>query len=225
MPGTRPLTFMTALFAACASLIAATPARAHSEYVQYVPNGGLKACANCHPNGNESALNGFGDDTLPHVDKPPSEWWPLLAELDSDGDGQTNGEELGDPCYEWLIGLDPARDTDLSNPGDAASKAVAPSEPPCEGEGGSGGSTTTTTTAASTVTAGATTGAGGGGQGGGGQGGEAPSSGAGKADPQNSIQPGACAASPAPAGSSAVLSLLASMGLLLLARSRKSTSK
>ncbi len=51
--------------------------------------------------------------------------WSALFELDSDGDGLTNGEELGDPEGLWSIG-DPNPAGDISDPND-------PNDP---GEGG-----------------------------------------------------------------------------------------
>lgn len=45
-----------------------------------------------------------------------------LCRADSDGDGQTNGEELGDPDCVWRPGSAPARTTDISHPGFADSK-------------------------------------------------------------------------------------------------------
>ncbi|GLE01938.1 hypothetical protein PINS_up010776 [Pythium insidiosum] len=51
-------------------------------------------------------------------------WTVELCKADSDGDGQTNGQELGDPCCEWKNDGDPVRySTGLSNPGDASSTA------------------------------------------------------------------------------------------------------
>lgn len=42
-------------------------------------------------------LNPFGDDYRANG----YAWTKALCELDSDGDGFTNGEELGDPCCVW----------------------------------------------------------------------------------------------------------------------------
>jgi cysteine-rich repeat protein len=47
---------------------------------------------------------------------PSTEWWPDIYDEDSDGDGLTNGEELGDPTGSWRIG-DPMPPV-LSHPGD-----------------------------------------------------------------------------------------------------------
>ncbi|KAG9408105.1 a1-alpha2 repression [Aphanomyces cochlioides] len=47
-----------------------------------------------------------------------STWSEELCNLDSDGDGATNGEELGDPCCVWKFGDTPSRSTLLSHPGE-----------------------------------------------------------------------------------------------------------
>lgn len=49
------------------------------------------------------------------------QWTMTLCEKDSDGDGLTNGEELGDPCCEWTPdNPTPLRMTMLSHPGEKA---------------------------------------------------------------------------------------------------------
>jgi len=44
------------------------------------------------------------------------DWNGCLCMKDSDGDGETNGIELGDPCCTWRQGLRPKRTTELSDP-------------------------------------------------------------------------------------------------------------
>jgi len=46
-------------------------------------------------------LSSFGDD----LKSNGFVWTKELCELDSDGDGYTNGEELGDPCCVWSQGM------------------------------------------------------------------------------------------------------------------------
>ena len=43
--------------------------------------------------------------------------WSLLCPLDSDGDGFTNGQELGDPKCQWKIGDLPERTFNITHPG------------------------------------------------------------------------------------------------------------
>ncbi|PAA84778.1 hypothetical protein BOX15_Mlig027408g1 [Macrostomum lignano] len=45
------------------------------------------------------------------------QWTVDLCRKDSDGDGLTNGQELGDPDCVWKVGAAPARTTGLSHPG------------------------------------------------------------------------------------------------------------
>lgn len=215
--GTRWWTWTSLL----AALAFSGAAHAKSEYVAYIPNGNVKTCNNCHPGGNTALQNGFGQDAANQVGKNSVDWWPALVDLDSDGDGQTNGEELGDPCGDWLIGLDPPRATAISNPGDAASKSADPDTPPCGG-GGAGGTTTTTGTGGATGTT-STTGAGGGPPDMG-QGADIPmSTGAGKADPPV-YTAGSCSTSSdfAPHGATSLFFLIA---LTLFARSRRTHTR
>ncbi|XP_064598116.1 DBH-like monooxygenase protein 1 homolog [Liolophura sinensis] len=44
-------------------------------------------------------------------------WTPHLCGLDSDHDGRTNGEELGDPDCVWTPGATPSRTENISHPG------------------------------------------------------------------------------------------------------------
>ena len=56
--------------------------------------------------------------------------WAALCALDADGDGETNGQELGDPCCTWLPGaaLPPASERlPTSDPADASSRTGTPS--------------------------------------------------------------------------------------------------
>jgi hypothetical protein len=54
-------------------------------------------------------------------------WTKELCEMDSDKDGQTNGQELGDPCCVWSIGRDDLLSwtNGTSNPGNATSLSDA----------------------------------------------------------------------------------------------------
>lgn len=63
-------------------------------------------------------------------------WTRALCEADTDGDGQSNGLELGDPCCVWSVGDEPAFSTDISiagDPNDRTSRTMpdcSPAEPP-----------------------------------------------------------------------------------------------
>jgi len=103
-------------------------AEARPPYNNHVPNGGEYECEACHTEA--PWLNSFGWDVgftfpLGSVD------WSLLWYLDSDGDGQTNGFELGDPCGNWSRGGDdPEREEDLANPSDPLSVVPDTVDPP-----------------------------------------------------------------------------------------------
>lgn len=80
-------------------------------------------------------------------------WTTGLCQQDSDDDGQTNGQELGDPCCSWTRGSTPAANLvnpsfKASHPGIASSKAVLPNVV-C---GGAGTTTIAPTPAAQSAT-------------------------------------------------------------------------
>lgn len=58
-------------------------------------------------------LNPFGED----FKNNDFLWDQCMCERDSDGDGKSNGEELGDPYCTWIMGESPSRTTGLSHPG------------------------------------------------------------------------------------------------------------
>lgn len=112
-------------------LVAATglvPFTAFAEptFVQRVPNGASQSCLTCHqvasPNSGNRARNPFGQA----FDADGQTWTAALCAADADDDGQTNGQELGDPECAWSMGATPARTTSLSLPGDPASTTADP---------------------------------------------------------------------------------------------------
>ncbi|GMF61739.1 unnamed protein product [Phytophthora fragariaefolia] len=96
-------------------------AEASKKYVKLLPNGGnvpnVPAIGHTDGTGDDEATNAFGD-AFAAADYA---WTKDLCEADSDGDGQTNGQELGDPCCVWAVGGTPQWTSGVSNPGDAAS--------------------------------------------------------------------------------------------------------
>ncbi|GFN84363.1 temptin, partial [Plakobranchus ocellatus] len=48
-------------------------------------------------------------------------WTSALCNADSDGDGVSNGAELGDPSCTWTQGQTPDRTTDITHPGQSLS--------------------------------------------------------------------------------------------------------
>jgi uncharacterized protein (TIGR03382 family) len=117
-----------ALIAVSASF-AATSALAEPSFVRQIPNGSENSCLNCHNSNSGGARNAFGRAW-------DSSSWSGICEDDTDGDGQTNGQELGDPNCIWTSGT-AARTTDISNPAVASDTSADPEgvDGAAEGEG------------------------------------------------------------------------------------------
>lgn len=91
-------------------------AHARSNFPDLVPNGRQNSCSTCHVSaGGGGTRNPFGI-SVKMTNVPPE--WSKLFSLDSDGDGYTNGVELGDPDGTWTGG---AAGTYASHPGKADS--------------------------------------------------------------------------------------------------------
>lgn len=89
--------------------VVAEEADARSKRVRQVPNGSAASCNTCHTAGGGSPLNPFGLEIVTNfltAAGPAGDviWGPELAALDSDGDGASNGAELGDPEGTWMVG-------------------------------------------------------------------------------------------------------------------------
>lgn len=105
------------LTAAAATL---APADAYYKYVALIPNGGNVPDS---PNighldeAGETGVNDFGAAFA----KAGNEWNAKLCAQDTDGDGYTNGQELGDPCCTWTTTNTAGLITDgISHPSDAS---------------------------------------------------------------------------------------------------------
>ncbi|MDP8242709.1 MAG: CHRD domain-containing protein [Candidatus Hinthialibacter antarcticus] len=109
-------------------------AEARPERPGLIPNGSVFNCANCHISaGGGGPRTPFGEDVLTFLSSSSTNFWsPDLAELDSDGDGFTNGEELGDPAGAWEQGdPSPGVSANVSNPG--ALSSIPPVQASAEG--------------------------------------------------------------------------------------------
>ncbi len=98
---------------AVASLTAAASAHARPFRPDQVPNGSDVGCILCHSStGGGDARNLFGLDVeatlVGDTTADASVDWAAIFDQDSDGDGYTNGVELGDPDGAWVPGEDPA---------------------------------------------------------------------------------------------------------------------
>ena len=93
----------------------ARPAR-----VDQIPNGRALGCAACHVNpAGGGARTPFGNDINNNYLMPSGrtgvvQWNAMLAMLDSDGDGVSNGQELGDPDGDFTVDAS----IQVTNPGD-----------------------------------------------------------------------------------------------------------
>jgi hypothetical protein len=136
-------------------------------FVCTIPNGSIYTCLNCHTSmlpsadaGDYPQLTQFGDDvqvTMNGISVDAGgipNWTAALCQKDSDGDGLTNGQELGDPCCTWVeaAGCPPEiapapRTTAISNPSEPTSVSTDPNTPACGtppppgGDDGGGGCT------------------------------------------------------------------------------------
>ncbi|KAG2783155.1 hypothetical protein PC129_g14144 [Phytophthora cactorum] len=96
----------------------------YPKYVARLPNGenvkGVAALGHVNVAGGGDR-NEFGEN----FEQRGELWTKELCEADSDGDGQTNGQELGDPCCEWnaATASTPRWTEGVSHPGDAKSKS------------------------------------------------------------------------------------------------------
>jgi hypothetical protein len=110
----------------CLSLWSSLEAR--SFRVSQIPNGNNFGCQNCHLSaGGGGTRNGFGNAVFSKIGSSSSPFWDAsFASMDSDGDGFTNGEELGDINGDFSLD----RSTGISNPGNASSLPVLPNNPP-----------------------------------------------------------------------------------------------
>lgn len=126
---------------------------ARPDFPNRIPNG--RNVPGCEHLGHEGCVSGaarnqFGVD----FEAAGFAWTPEFCGKDSDGDGVTNGEELGDPCCTWTQangGGKGFRSSGLSHPGEK-SKDDAKTQPKCDQSDTSSAAATSTSTGAATTT-------------------------------------------------------------------------
>ncbi|GMF10744.1 unnamed protein product [Phytophthora lilii] len=134
--------------AALAVALVATPSsvEGYAKYVKLIPNGGnvpdSPNIGHLDPAG-ETGLSDFGEA----FSKAGNAWTTALCQEDTDGDGYTNGQELGDPCCTWTTSNTAGLITDgVSHPSD---KTKIPTSSTllagCTSGGGGGGASTNST--------------------------------------------------------------------------------
>ena len=91
--------------------------------ITQIPNGKNKVFVNGHfwrdisfPTWRGSSQSA-GDSNQFMTDLSAASSWSSLCAMDSDNDGYTNGEELGDPSCTWTVGSTPSRTYDITHPG------------------------------------------------------------------------------------------------------------
>ena len=95
----------------------------YPQYNSYVPNGNSippSAILLGHPNGATKLYTPFANDFV----KNGRKWTINLCKADSDGDSQSNGLEMGDPCCLWTNGASPMFTTSLSDPNNPNSRTI-----------------------------------------------------------------------------------------------------
>ncbi len=95
-------------------------ASAHGSYRSNLPNGYLVSQSAYGHSSQSSPGNGNVNEFGSNLNSQSLTWTRWLCTRDSDGDGFTNGFEMGDPCCVWSRGNSPAYTSDIGNPGNAA---------------------------------------------------------------------------------------------------------
>jgi hypothetical protein len=98
-------------------LLLAVSAYAYQQDLAKLPNGNTYGITLGHPGGATKRATNFANSFYSSGQK----WNKAICQADTDGDGQSNGFEMGDPCCVWSVGQTPMFTTSLSDPNSAAS--------------------------------------------------------------------------------------------------------
>jgi dopamine beta-monooxygenase len=125
----RKVAFLSVL--AVAATLLSSGAGAYSSFQSQIPNGGsvMRAGEPWPGVGHASSSGGGTLNPFGAAWRAAANWSRALCEADSDGDGFTNGQELGDPGCVWSAGETAARTTDISHPGFADSTPTSTAPP------------------------------------------------------------------------------------------------
>ena len=99
---------------------------AYRQDLAKLPNGNSYGLTLGHPGGNTKVPTKLASTFY----QAGQTWNKAFCMADADGDGQSNGLEMGDPCCKWSIGQVPQLTMGLSDPNSAASKTLN-KMPPC----------------------------------------------------------------------------------------------
>jgi hypothetical protein len=111
------MTARSVLIALAAVALLALTASAFPGDLNGMPNGPSYGITLGHPGGNIFKTTGIAQGYY----GAGQTWSQSFCQADSDGDGQSNGLEMGDPCCVWTADATPMFTTGLSDPNSAAS--------------------------------------------------------------------------------------------------------
>lgn len=99
---------------------------AYQQDLAKLPNGKSYGLTLGHPGGATKRVTSIASTFY----KAGQQWSKAFCMADADGDGQSNGLEMGDPCCKWTVGQTPQFTAGLSDPNSAASTTLN-KMPPC----------------------------------------------------------------------------------------------
>jgi len=113
-------TMLTSKMKICVWFALVCNATAYRNYYNNMPNGNQIQGDIAHINGNYKTFTTFGQDY-----RTAGGTWSAYCQKDSDGDGATNGVELGDPNCAWVVNRGAPSGTYQSDPNDPNSTPAA----------------------------------------------------------------------------------------------------